>query len=559
MSKTPHVRLLRELQAEGSPGRGAGMAASPRAAATLLIGGAALIVAGLTFGPPSVDAAPPPQDARGKADYEAHCSVCHGTQGRGDGAASYLLRPRPRDFATAQFRLVSTENAIVSRDDILRVVREGMPGTGMPSWAHLSDETLGGIVDHVLELERAGMRDVVERWNIEEEEEMEPEEIEEIVDIRTKPGAPLAIPPEPPVSVESVARGRLVFVSQCAKCHGVDGRGMTDPEWKSAEGFPMWSRDLLSGIFKGGRESESLYRRVWLGIPGSPMPAHKHLPVEDMWGIVHYVQSLSNPISQELVRIKQERIDVPRVDALPASPTDAAWRDVPATRVALMPLFWRDEFRDAVLARAVHDGKKIQILIQWEDPSRDTGGLRQTEFPDGAAVQLSDADEAPLFTMGDPEHRVNIWHWKALWDEDAEAFRDVTSVFPRAVTDGYYGRKKGWGAKPLDDPLYRPAAERGNPLSRTGRKTPVEDANAERFGSLSTQPPEDQNVGGTSSWNEGVWSLVLERDLVSPSDRDVKFTPGGEAFCAFAIWNGSIGDRDGQKSISIWNVLRLAK
>lgn len=536
-----------------------------RRVAGLLLGAACalLLLPAMTVTPPRAAADPGSAGGaagdEGEAQYQRHCAVCHGKTGAGDGPAAFLLRPRPRNFRLAIHRLVSTENGVASKQDLLRVIEEGMPGTGMPSWAHLPPAQRDAIADHLITLGKQGVRASMLAYYEEEEEEVDEEELAEVLAFKTNPGKPIAIAKEPAITVEGVARGRLLFVSQCAKCHGQDGRGMAEPEWRSAEGFPMWSRDLLSGIFKGGRDGESLYRRIWGGIPGTPMPAHKHLPAEDIWAISHYVQSLSNPITQELVRIKQERHSAARVAKLPSGPTDPVWRDVAPTRVALMPLFWRDEFRDAVLVRAVHDGKRVAVHLQWEDATKDTGGLRQKEFPDGAAAQFSDAPEAPLFTMGDPKHRVNIWHWKAIWSEDLKEFGNVGTVWPRAVTDGYYGREKGWKSDGMDDGLFRPAAERNNPLALAKRKTPVEDANAARFGSLTTQPPEDQNVDGKAEWVEGVWNMQFERDLASTSERDVGFVPGEKLFCAFAIWNGSIGDRNGQKSISIWNVLELGK
>jgi len=37
----------------------------------------------------------------------------------------------------------------------------------------------------------------------------------------------------------------------------------------------------------------------------------------------------------------------------------------------------------------------------------------------------------------------------------------------------------------------------------------------------------------------------------------VRFAPGKPVPVAFAIWNGSAGDRDGKKSVTIWQELYL--
>jgi hypothetical protein len=38
---------------------------------------------------------------------------------------------------------------------------------------------------------------------------------------------------------------------------------------------------------------------------------------------------------------------------------------------------------------------------------------------------------------------------------------------------------------------------------------------------------------------------------------DVRLSPGVRVPVAFAIWNGSAGDRDGKKSVTIWQELML--
>src|SRR5216684_3261654 len=41
--------------------------------------------------------------AHGKTVYDEHCVECHGSSGKGDGPASHLLTPRPRDFTLARY------------------------------------------------------------------------------------------------------------------------------------------------------------------------------------------------------------------------------------------------------------------------------------------------------------------------------------------------------------------------------------------------------------------------------------------------------------------------
>jgi DMSO reductase family type II enzyme heme b subunit len=97
----------------------------------------------------------------------------------------------------------------------------------------------------------------------------------------------------------------------------------------------------------------------------------------------------------------------------------------------------------------------------------------------------------------------------------------------------------------------------GNLLSTPIRRSSVEDLNAIGFGTLTSQPPEDQNVQGRGIWKDGKWRVVMTRAIRSESDRDAEFTTGHFLPIAFAVWDGSQKDRDGQKAVSVWQHLKL--
>jgi DMSO reductase family type II enzyme heme b subunit len=44
---------------------------------------------------------------------------------------------------------------------------------------------------------------------------------------------------------------------------------------------------------------------------------------------------------------------------------------------------------------------------------------------------------------------------------------------------------------------------------------------------------------------------------VGKGDRAVSLTPAAVVPVAFAVWNGSAGDRDGKKSVTIWQDLYI--
>ena len=90
----------------------------------------------------------------GKQTYEKKCLPCHGETGDGQGEAAYLLYPKPRNFVDARYRLVSTWDSIPTDEDLFRTISRGMPGSAMPSWAHLPEETRWGLAHYIKSFSR---------------------------------------------------------------------------------------------------------------------------------------------------------------------------------------------------------------------------------------------------------------------------------------------------------------------------------------------------------------------------------------------------------------------
>lgn len=487
----------------------------------------------------------------GQTLYEQNCAVCHGVLGDGKGEAAYLLQPKPRKFRAGKFRLVTSQNLQPTRDDVFRTITNGMPGTAMPSWAHLPESDRLALADYVLKLNEDGWYDrgIESGYSKAEAKEFATE--------MAQPDNPISIPPEPPVTPEGLEAGRKYYLTACSKCHGENGEGKSDPTWRTAEGFPVSSRNFRAGVFKGGREGQQLFLRFFTGLPGTPMPSGKLSP-EQVWHVVHYVQSLSDPAAQEQAQIRAKEILVKRVQTLPSGPDDAAWQTLPDTPVPLMPLWWRDGYISQVVVKAAQDGQRLAVRLSWPDATPNTDGIRVRSFPDGAAVQFSDNPSPPLFAMGAAGQVCYVWHWKALWDKDRESFSDVAQVYPRMTSDAYFGSQKGWQSGPLDDPAFVPALQLNNPVARR-RQSSVEEANAAGFGTYTAQPPDEQNVQGASTWKDGRWRVSFVRDLKATRGNDVAFSPGEKVSVAFAVWDGNVSDRNGQKTVSIWNTLILER
>ncbi|MCI0357258.1 MAG: c-type cytochrome, partial [Planctomycetaceae bacterium] len=84
--------------------------------------------------------------------FRQHCAACHGDNGNGAGRAARHLHPRPRNLRADRFRLISTLNHVPTREDIERVIREGIPGASMPSFARLPKDQQRLLAEEVLRL-----------------------------------------------------------------------------------------------------------------------------------------------------------------------------------------------------------------------------------------------------------------------------------------------------------------------------------------------------------------------------------------------------------------------
>lgn len=214
----------------------------------------------------------PARAARGAELYQRSCAICHGPEGRGDGALARRLDPRPRDLTEAQYRLRSTPSGeLPTSADLLRTLRRGIPGTAMPSWAGLPTDDLLALVDHLRTLS--------------------PRFAEE------PPVAPLAIPTMPATSSTSLARGELLYATmECAKCHGDDGRGLGPSAFDLVDsgGRRITPFDLSrSWKLKNGGRRADLFRTLRTGLDGTPMPSYADsMSEEETWALVDFLGTL---------------------------------------------------------------------------------------------------------------------------------------------------------------------------------------------------------------------------------------------------------------------------
>jgi mono/diheme cytochrome c family protein len=489
----------------------------------------------------------------GQEVFERRCAACHGPDGDGKGEGAYLLYPKPRDFTAARYRLVSTWDAVPTDEDLFRVISRGMPGSAMPSWGHLPERTRWALVHYVKSFASEGALEIGP--------DKQPQSDSDL------PTGHIRVPKEPPWSAAGQARAREIFTKSCTPCHGVTGKGDGTQRQIDSEGFPTRPRDLTAGIYKGAPTPEQVYNRVVGGIPGSPMPAQPFLYGDDAWHLVHFVLGLSSETQRERSEMKRFRIVAHRVEQLPDHPDARVWRETSAVNLHLMPLWWRDDRPEEVTVQAVHDGTEIAIQLTWPDRTHDHTALRPQDFRDSAAIALALEPDPPFFAMGERGGPVNIWMWKSERQADLEpAFQDLEKVYPNIGIDSYPNLLRSPLEQPTrnaltleSDPTFVTAWGAGNIVADPTRYSAVEDLDAEGFGTLKARPTADTSVEAIGVYSIGSYRVVFKRALSGSGTNSATLGTGQVIPVSFAVWDGSAGDRDGKKSVTIWQELEIAR
>lgn len=259
-------------------------------------------------------------DPDGAELYTLHCARCHGVNGDGNGPTPML--PKARHFGYERFKFTDTLNGLkqpqgaagtlggIPTDDVLMaLVKRGIAGSPMPAFDKLTDPELKAIVGYVrtrfLKPDRLlAARLAVELEKAKKDEEFDPKKdwppkaekqdkwfAEAVADVTGSEPCPLPSPyPEPKAGYEQRAAA-LFNKLGCLGCHGPDGKGTIDPNRKNDNGTVAYPRDFTAEIYKGGAEPEHLYRRIYLGIPGTPMKAFgKEATPDEIVDLVYYVK-----------------------------------------------------------------------------------------------------------------------------------------------------------------------------------------------------------------------------------------------------------------------------
>ncbi|MBI5410636.1 MAG: hypothetical protein HZA21_01440 [Nitrospirae bacterium] len=222
---------------------------------------------------------------------------------------------------------------------------------------------------------------------------------------------------------------------------------------------------------------------------------------------------------------------------IPAAPEDPAWDKVPplmlplSGQVITRPV-WPEPSARALGVRSVHNGTDIAFLLEWQDNTKNDR-LTPGTFRDGVAIGLPLGDAPAFFCMGQLDHYINIWHWKADWQSDID--RRAAKAMERKGESG--------------------EVRRFEVIPR--RASSVEDLVGGGFSTLTSKQLQGR-VQGKATWKDGLWRVVIRRPLAGPDqENEARLEPGRIQTISFAVWNGENKERNGQKAVAPWFQLSI--
>jgi mono/diheme cytochrome c family protein len=482
------------------------------------------------------DAGTEAQRESGKKLYLKYCSQCHGDKGDGAGYAAPHLLPRPRDFTSAKFKVRTTPNgALPTHQDLVNIIRRGMPYTSMPAWPDLSDAQISDLAYFV----QTFSPDFASR-----------EKVPQTVPLPSGPGA----------TKETIAQGKKLYEDTgCARCHGNLGRGdgPSAPTLKDDFDHPIRPADLSQPwTFRGGSSREDIFRTMSTGFNGTPMPAFVDgLSPEQRWAIADYIVSLpgsDGPGYTNLVIAKPVR------EAIDLKKGAASFASAPAARLPIIGQIMEpgrafSPPATSVTVQAIYDADSIALLVRWHDRSAEKTGQNGPSLP----VPIEEEEPAATKPAGDnPFGDAEVAPGAAqpaaqdpFADASAPAappseFSDAVSI--QVPAEAPTGARKPYfifGDSQAAVDLWFFDLAQAAPAQFTGK------------GSASITPAEATDLTGVASYDQGEWSVIFKRPRRPAAG--APFTPGEFLPIAFSVWDGFSRERGNRRGLSLWYSIYL--
>jgi mono/diheme cytochrome c family protein len=498
--------------------------------------GAVAVLIGALYGAPAgslraqaPDLGTEAQRESGKQTYLKYCAQCHGEKGDGEGYATSHLYPRPRNFTVGKFKVRTTPNgALPTHQDVVNIIRRGMPYTSMPAWPALTDQEVSDLAYFLTTFSPA----FSEGENVPQ---------------------PVPLPSAPAATPESIELGKKLYAETgCLKCHGNLGRGdgPSAPTLVDEWGQPIRAADLTqSWTFRGGSSREDIFRTMSTGLNGTPMPSFADsLTTEQRWAITDFIVSLSGsrgPGYTNLVIAKY----VP--DPIDLARGAASFETAPAARFPIVGQIMEPgrAFHPpttAVTVQAIYDAESIAFLVRWHDMAAEKTGKNEPSLPvppeeeesaPGGAVPAGTSPFGDVEVAAQPP--TDPFAEEAAPAAQASEFSDAVAI--QLPTQAPTGARKpyfifGDAQNPVD--LWFFDLARPDPLQFTGR------------GSADIAPNDTGDLTGVASYDQGEWSVIFKRPLRASSG--APFTPGEFLPIAFSVWDGFSRERGNRRGLTAW-------
>ena len=472
--------------------------------------------------------------------YLKNCSQCHGEKGDGVGYATPHLFPPPRNFTAGKFKVRTTPNgALPTHQDLVNIIRRGMPYTSMPAWPNLSDQQVSDLAYFITSFSP---------------DFASPDRVPQ----------PIQLPSAPGSTNETIELGKKLYVDTgCVKCHGTLGRadGPSAPTLTDELGHAIRAADLSQPwTFRGGASRADIFRTMSTGFNGTPMPSFADsLSVEQRWAITDFIASLSGTTEPGYTNLVVAK---PVQDPIDLAKGAASFESAPVARFPLLGQITEPgrEFHPAATSltvQAIYDADSVAPSRAMARHERAEGRKERTVASGATGGGRGSASDAAGPEPGG--RRRSLWPGRRQpgWPARLPTRLRRTRLTPRPLAprpsefsdavavqipaQAPAGARKpyfifGDAQSPVD--LWFFDLTRSEPLQFTGK------------GSADIAPNDSGDITGVASYDQGEWSAIFKRPLRPTSG--AAFSPGQFMPIAFSVWDGFSRERGNKRGLTVW-------